>query len=107
MDLTHLFTANSDDHTGASRQQEEDSEYRNRETLFKRKGINFSTTTNEGRILRSSQVMISNLQQPIVTVFFRRKLTGENIRVIFSSGKVEKTRTLETRMAAEILLVGR
>ena len=27
-----------------------------RDTLFKRKGLNFTATTSEGRILRSSQV---------------------------------------------------
>ena len=60
MDLTLLLSSNSD--VGAPNEQQEiQSEFRNRETLFKRKGINFSTTTNEGRILRSSQVTFSNI----------------------------------------------
>ena len=61
MDLTLLLSSNSDADVGAHNEQQEiQSEFRNRETLFKRKGINFSTTTNEGRILRSSQVIYSN-----------------------------------------------
>ena len=51
MDLSHLLrasetvTAVSDVGAGVER-----------DTLFKRKGLNFTATTSEGRILRSSQV---------------------------------------------------
>ena len=71
MDLTHLLTCNSDVEVGAHNEQlgAEESEFKNRETLFKRKGINFSTTTNEGRILRSSQVILAKHTHSLLYVY--------------------------------------
>jgi len=51
MDLTHLLTSCSTSYPdGGSEDSSND-----RGKMFKRKGINFSTTTSEGRILRSAQ----------------------------------------------------
>ena len=94
MDLTHLLSCNSDVEVGAHNEQlgPEETDFKNRETLFKRKGINFSTTTNEGRILRSSQVILAKDMHTAfcIQLFLRKRIEG-NIRVIFNIGKVERT----------------
>ena len=101
MDLTLLLSSNSD--VGAPNEQQEiQSEFRNRETLFKRKGINFSTTTNEGRILRSSQVTLST--PPLISsslssnCWLSRKRIEEKVHVLFNIGKVGKTISYGIRM---------
>ena len=53
MDLTHLLKSSTA--TSCPDDGLEDSA-NDRGKMFKRKGINFSTTTSEGRILRSAQV---------------------------------------------------
>lgn len=82
MDLTHLLTCNSDVEVGAHNEQlgAEESEFKNRETLFKRKGINFSTTTNEGRILRSSQVILAKHTHTAFCMYTAVSLSKETDR---------------------------
>ena len=52
MDLLHLLSSDGKPESSGM----EGTGERERETLYKRRGINFSTSTSEGRILRSSQV---------------------------------------------------
>ena len=53
MDLLHLLSSDGKPESSGT---EGTGDWRERETLYKRRGINFSTSTSEGRILRSSQV---------------------------------------------------
>ena len=55
MDLLHLLSSDGKPESSGT-EGTGDWRERERETLYKRRGINFSTSTSEGRILRSSQV---------------------------------------------------
>ena len=68
MDLMHLLSTESSS-------EQEPGQWR--EVLYKRKGINFSTTTSEGRLLRSSQVRrLFSFSNNIYKVYKKSRLSN-------------------------------